>query len=440
MEDWLARMNSDEIYGNPHREVLPHVVKFSGGRSSGMLLKIFLDRGWLKAERGDVIIFNNTSAEHPATYEFTRQCASYAEQEFGVPFFWIEFATYEDVYGGDWTRSPTFRLVNRDPHSKSNPDGYHWRGETFEELVSYQGFLPSRTTRTCTAHLKLEITSRFLAEWFAGKKETLHRGHFYGSAQVTDKSLIDRHVASRGNLSSKELLSRRRFMRNQPFARETQRFTEFTDAPLRHEENDDLVRKSLGDYTTITGTNAIQFLSLIGLRNDERSRVYRVMARNHEAPESKGRRGTYVLEGETILTPLNTLQVTKTDVCEYWSQQSWNLTIPDEVNLSNCVFCFNKGSAELARISDRIAQLDQQLPTNLRSVQGTPSDINWWVELEDKYRRTAANRKSDDPNETVQIGMWGVNSRTSYVSIRDTKPSDLIATEPASAIPCDCTD
>lgn len=440
MDDLLGRMNVQDIYGGARRKNLPHVMKFSGGRSSGMLLKLFLDKGWLRAPRGDVVIFNNTSAEHPATYEFTRQCATYAENEYGIPFFWIEFATYEDVYGGDWTRSPTFRLVNRDPYSDSNPNGYHWQGEAFEELVSYQGFLPSRNTRTCTAHLKLEITSRFLAEWFSGKKETLHRGHYHGATQVTDASLISRHQAARGNLSSEELLSRRQYVRSRPFARDTQQFSVFTNGDLRLQENEDLIRKSLGDYTTTSGSNAIQFLSLIGLRNDERSRVYRVMARNHESPDSKSRSGTYVLDGETILTPLNTLQVTKADVYEYWLQQAWDLAIPDEVNLSNCVYCFNKGSAELARISDRIAQLDQRLPPKLRSVPGTPSDIEWWVQLEDKYRRTANNRKSKNPHDTVEIGMWGVNSKTSYQSIRDTKPADLIAAEPASAIPCDCTD
>ncbi|MCY4300654.1 MAG: hypothetical protein OXC68_02805 [Aestuariivita sp.] len=47
---------------------LPHIVKFSGGRSSGMLLFILLKNRLLKRERGDVILFNNTSAEHPNTY------------------------------------------------------------------------------------------------------------------------------------------------------------------------------------------------------------------------------------------------------------------------------------------------------------------------------------------------------------------------------------
>ena len=37
---------------------LPHVVKFSGGRSSGMLLFALLENGLLDASRGDVIVFN----------------------------------------------------------------------------------------------------------------------------------------------------------------------------------------------------------------------------------------------------------------------------------------------------------------------------------------------------------------------------------------------
>lgn len=44
---------------------LPHVMKFSGGRSSGMLLFTLLENGLLSAERGDVVVFNNTSCEHP---------------------------------------------------------------------------------------------------------------------------------------------------------------------------------------------------------------------------------------------------------------------------------------------------------------------------------------------------------------------------------------
>lgn len=440
MQKFAEIVEPSSVYSSEHWQRLPHVMKFSGGRSSGMLLKLFLDSGLLSAERGDVIVFNNTSAEHPATYEFVRQCVNYAEMEFGIPFFWIEFTTYEDAYAGEWTRSPTFRIVNRQKVSSSNPDGYHWKGETFEELVSHQGYLPSRTTRTCTAHLKLEITSRFLAEWFACKTATLPRGHYHEASQITDNSLVQRHRANRGNLSNQEILNRRKFVRDRPIRRNSQEFADFTGVQLQHRRNKELTSSSLGDYTITSGPEATRFLSLIGLRNDERSRVYKVMARNNEASDGKSRKSTYMLDGEIILTPLNKLKVSRQDVQEYWSGQPWDLAIPDEASLSNCVFCFNKGSAELARIVERMSRVDATLPPELRSVPGTPSDIQWWIDLETRYRRFAKNKKSADDKTKVNIGMWGVNSKTSYLSIRDITPTELTAKEPANAVPCDCTD
>ena len=53
---------------------LPHVMKFSGGRSSAALAFLMAENRLLRPERGDVILFANTSAEHPATYAFTREC------------------------------------------------------------------------------------------------------------------------------------------------------------------------------------------------------------------------------------------------------------------------------------------------------------------------------------------------------------------------------
>ena len=97
-----------------HAEV-PHVVKFSGGRSSGMLLFVLLESGLLQRERGDVVVFNNTSAEHPETYQFVSLCKSIVEEHYGIPFFWLEFQTYEDARNGEWTRLPSYRLVKPKP-------------------------------------------------------------------------------------------------------------------------------------------------------------------------------------------------------------------------------------------------------------------------------------------------------------------------------------
>ena len=91
--------------GSDH-EHLPHVLKFSGGRSSAALAFLLAEGDLLRPERGDVILFANTSAEHPATYDFARECKERLEGDFGLPFFWFEFCTVEDARRGVYVRRP----------------------------------------------------------------------------------------------------------------------------------------------------------------------------------------------------------------------------------------------------------------------------------------------------------------------------------------------
>jgi len=42
----------------------PHIVKFSGGRSSAMMLMNLLESNELKPKRGDVVIFNKANSTH----------------------------------------------------------------------------------------------------------------------------------------------------------------------------------------------------------------------------------------------------------------------------------------------------------------------------------------------------------------------------------------
>ena len=136
-------------YRDPRHADLPYVIKFSGGRSSGMLLFTLLKSRQLDADRGDVVIFNNTAAEHPQTYRFVNECRRRARPA-RVPFFQIEFQTYEDAHRGEWTRRPAYRLVNARPRTAANEDGFHWRGEVYEELLSWSGYVPNQFRRTCT--------------------------------------------------------------------------------------------------------------------------------------------------------------------------------------------------------------------------------------------------------------------------------------------------
>ena len=195
-----------------------------------MLLFILLESGVLDAKRGDVVVFNNTSAEHPNTYQFVASCKSVVEKKYGIPFFWIERCTYEDARGGKYTRIPSFRLVNSEPYSPSNPDGYHWRGEVFEELLSWAGYVPSIHQRTCTSSLKLEATRDFLREWFSTSESTIRQGHYGTDTRLDMDDLYERHLKSGGSVPRKAFDRKKEFCFSRPVARESQQWSDYSAA------------------------------------------------------------------------------------------------------------------------------------------------------------------------------------------------------------------
>ena len=166
------------VYRHPSHATLPHVVSFSGGRSSAALLFMAAEEGLLDASRGDVVLFANTSAEHPGTYEFAAECKRRIEADFGLPFFWFEFTTIEDAWRGEYWRKLNYRLVKPVP-IESDADGYRSNGELFEDLVSLQGMLPNVHSRTCTAKLKLYPSHILLGEWLGGTEGPAHAGHHW---------------------------------------------------------------------------------------------------------------------------------------------------------------------------------------------------------------------------------------------------------------------
>ena len=436
----------DLEYDASEHQSLPHVVKFSGGRSSGMMLMLLLEQGLLHPERGDVVVFNNTSAEHPATYEFVRACSRCAGSDYGVPFFWIEYATYEDAHNGEWTRREGYRLVNEQPYNESNPSGYRWRGEVFEELVSHHGFLPSRHTRICTTHLKLRATNEFLAEWFAGKQATEWRGHFRAEHQMTDDMVIARHRRSRGKLDDAELLQKKAFLRSRPPALPEQNFADFSRVGARHMTHRPFEDRGYPGFALMRGEDAIEYVSLIGLRADEPRRVARVMARNRLGSGDPERTKRQMTDGEIVCTPLADAGVANDDVLAFWEDRDWKLALPPEANLSNCVYCFMKGTSAILKVRRDVAVVDAGLPEEIRSVPNTPSDIRWWVDLEARYERRPLKRykgRGRRSQKKVTIGFWGVDADVTYRDFGEMSEDELITREGFSgetALPCDCTD
>ena len=421
----------------------PHIVKFSGGRSSGMMLMELLKGNKLNPERGDVIVFNNTSAEHPATYEFTRQMKTLAEEKHNIPFFWVEYQTYEDAGKHGWQRMPSYRLVNDKPYSAKNKNGYRYKGEVYEELVSVSGYLPNMRSRTCTHALKIFITNSFLADWFAQNNGIERLGHFGEAPRITSAGLINAHQKNRGETPDDILLEKRKFVRKMPFIRPQSLWQDFTNARLCF-RNDKVKQSIIGGKGQLFGNNAISYVSCLGIRKDEEIRLGKITDRITAAEKSTGRSMFGQPPGEKILAPLVKKKVSKQQVAEYWRKQEFNLNLPESGNFSNCVYCPLKGKAKLLEIAT-------QEPANQASVRGTPASINWWIKMEQKYSRdlNAENRAITSKKDIKLIGFFGAAKGHVYADIKkraqrnnrgskDTLQAEYLEDE--SYIPCNCTD
>lgn len=411
-------------YKSKRHSRLPHVVKFSGGRSSGMLLFALLENGILDRERGDVIVFNNTSAEHPDTYRFVGDCIRTA-RSYGIPFFQIEFQTYEDAWRGEWTRLPSYRLVNTRPKSEANPDGFHWRGEVFEELLSWKGYVPNRFQRICTQHLKLDVTRSFLRDWFASKPTVPRLGHYGNGSRIDADAIYRRHRENRGEVPREIFVEKRSYVWGRPHARPEQCYRDFCPDWVPF-ENEALKGKTFGDRARF-GKGGVEYVAFIGLRGDEPRRIERVETR------SEGGSG---YEGEHVYMPLDDMAITRDDVNRFWECQDWDLALPKETSLSNCVFCFLKGLGSLHDIRERMDDVQNSSVEGFGTLEETPSDLAWWARVELKYGRDLEAEGRQVRSSATRIGFFGSDEFTYADVAEGSVPGEL--TE--GMLPCDCTE
>lgn len=432
------RYNPDKAYKfryrSKHHREFPHVVKFSGGRSSGLLLFTLLENGFLKQERGDVVVFNNTSCEHPETYKFVVECKKRVEAT-GIPFFFVQFQTYEDARQGEWRRITSYRLVNDRPFSKDNPDGFQWRGEVFEEMLSHKAYLPNQFKRVCTQSLKLEVTRLFLRDWFASKTDIPHLGHGVGQSQVDTDQLHKLHIRAGGGVPEDILLAKKRFVLNRPTCRPQQLYKDFS-SPSNTFENPSLKDKVFGRKAWF-GDGGIQYVAFIGLRGDEQLRVARVETRSSNPHANAG------YEGEHVYMPLAKMQVSKEDVNAFWGQQSWDLNLPRNGALSNCVYCFLKGVHNLSQVHTAMETQKSETIEEFGSIIDTPCDVDWWMHKEHKYGRDLETEKRTrtNPDAPDFIGFFGMSSGFSYdVLATYAKEGGNLEEFSDAVLPCECTE
>lgn len=409
-------MKLKHYYLNEYHSKIPHVIKFSGGRSSGALLFSMLKEGLLRADRGDVIIFNNTSAEHHKTYEFVMECKKRCEAEYNIPFFITEFQTYEDKVNGIYDRSSSYRLVNSKPYSKTNPNGYHSKGEVFEELLSWQGYLPSLMRgRTCTKKMKMDTTVQFLNDWFMHKEFGINLsrlGHYGTKSRINKKLKHEKHKKKGGGVPFDIYFEKKAYCYSRQLYREAQKFQDYSS-----------VKITQNDIFSINGE--IEYCSFIGFRADEPQRLTKMKNRiNSESNNDIGI--AYLRENnEHIYTPLVEFNITQNDVKNFWDKQEWELDLPYDGSLGNCVYCFMKGGNKLSKIKTEEKDL-------------TPENIDWWIYIENKYQRNllAEDRDIRTKEENPFINFFGINGKISYEIIKNGDNPDALE----NSLPCHCTD
>lgn len=126
---------------SPYLITGPALISFSGGRTSGYLLKQILDAHGSLLPENLHVCFANTGKEMPETLNFVQDCSD----RWKVPIVWLEL---------DYAEPHDTRIVGHDNASRA--------GEPFQALVDRRGFLPNPVARFCTQELKIRRLKTFM--------------------------------------------------------------------------------------------------------------------------------------------------------------------------------------------------------------------------------------------------------------------------------------
>lgn len=252
-----------------------------------MTLAALLECGQLDGARGDMALFTNTTAEHPATYDFVRRMADVCKV-FGVPVLSLRYVPLD--------RGSTYEI-----EADMRMDG-----SAFEAMISKKRYVPNVFVRLCTVNLKVMVKEAYLRD----------RG-------------IGAHV------------------------------------------------------------------QVMGFRADEPRRVAKLRARNADVD---------------FVAPLHVAGVRRADVNAWWARQDRAVRphYPPDVNVSNCVYCFLKGS-QLVDLHRHIRDWESTLPDHVRAQCDRPGPhrIEWWQEIERKHGRIA-------PGYDTPLGFFAQRAPINY--------------------------
>jgi 3'-phosphoadenosine 5'-phosphosulfate sulfotransferase (PAPS reductase)/FAD synthetase len=124
---------------DPFKVPAPFYLSFSGGRTSGYLLRRVLDAHGGTLPDGGHVLFANTGKEHSATLDFVAEVGKR-----WCPVTWIEYRREKPRFA-----TVTYETANR-------------IGDPFKELILSKQRLPSPPMRFCTSELKVKPMEAYL--------------------------------------------------------------------------------------------------------------------------------------------------------------------------------------------------------------------------------------------------------------------------------------
>lgn len=130
--------------GSPYAITGPAIISFSGGRTSGYMLRHIIDAHGGTLPGNIHVVFANTGKERPETLDFVHECG----QRWNLPIAWVEY---------DWDEPHRTRIVGHNSASRS--------GEPYAALIDRKGFLPNPTMRYCTSFLKRDRIDAYARHW-----------------------------------------------------------------------------------------------------------------------------------------------------------------------------------------------------------------------------------------------------------------------------------
>ncbi len=131
---------------NPYRIETPFIVSFSGGATSGFMLRKILDAYGGELPDDARVVFCNTGLEHSKTLDFVHEIESR-----WCAVDWVEYCPEN-----------RFKVVNYESASRE--------GEPFSALLEARGYPPTPVARICTTNLKIRASASYLkclgwSEW-----------------------------------------------------------------------------------------------------------------------------------------------------------------------------------------------------------------------------------------------------------------------------------